>query len=230
MIRRVALLLVLAGGLAACGSSSHQAVTTTSATTTAPSPAQTMTLTVFEITDGTLHARAVQVPKMVAVARAALQALGIDAPVTIAGGTASVGLDSATPEQTAEIVYTLTQFPTVQRVDVGGRTGLTRADVASFLPLIMIESPAANAHVSKNISVSGTASVFEATLVVELRQGGQVVAKRTVTATNGAPERGTFSTTLEAPAAGAATVAAYAPSAADGSPQHEQDVSVTVTP
>jgi hypothetical protein len=227
MIRRLALLLALAGSLAACGSAAHQAATTTTTTPTAP---QTMALTVFEVTDGTLHARSVQVPRTAAVARAALQALGVDAPVTIEGGTATVGLDSATPEQTAEIVYTLTRFPTVRRVDVGGRTGLTRADVASFLPLILIESPAANAQVSKKIAVSGTASVFEATLVVELRQGGHVVAKRTVTATNGAPERGTFSTTVEAPAAGAGTIAAYAPSAVDGSPQHEQDVPVTVTP
>jgi hypothetical protein len=139
-----------------------------------------------------------------------------------------VALDSATPEQTAEIVYTLTQFPTVKRVDVGGRMGLNRSDVLSFVPPILVETPAANAEVPGSIPVSGTASVFEATLVVELRQGGHVVQKKTVTASNGAPERGTFSTTLVAPSAGAATVAAYAPSAADGTPQHEEDVPVTV--
>jgi hypothetical protein len=189
-----------------------------------------MSLTIFEVVDGSLHARTVHVQATPAVARSSLGALGLDAPVTIAGGTATVRLDSSTPEQTAEIVYTLTQFPTVRRVDVGGRTGLTRADVASFLPPILVESPAANAEVAKEIAVSGTASVFEATLVVELRQGGRVVAKRTVTASNGAPERGTFSTTIAAPAAGAASVAAYAPSAVDGSPQHEQDVPVTIKP
>jgi hypothetical protein len=228
MIRRLAPLLAAAACLAGCGSAAHQAATTT---TTAQKPPPTMSLTVFEVADGSLHARTVEVQKTQAVARAALAALGLDAPVTISGGTATVGLDSTTPEQTAEIVYTLTQFPTIQRVDVGRRAGLTRADVASFLPLILIESPAANASVrTGQIAVSGTASVFEATLVVELRQGGHVVAKRTVTASNGAPERGTFSTTLTAPETGAATIAAYAPSAADGSPQHEQDVPVTVTP
>jgi hypothetical protein len=70
--------------------------------------------------------------------------------------------------------------------------------------------------------------VFEATLVVELRQSGQVVAKQTVTASEGAPGHGTFSTTLHAVSTGAATIAAYAPSAADGTPQHEQDVPVIV--
>ena len=54
--------------------------------------------------------------------------------------------------------------------------------------------------------------------------------KRTVTASEGAPGRGTFSTSLVAPEAGAATIAAYAPSAADGTPQHEQDVPVVVKP
>ena len=138
--------------------------------------------------------------------------------------------DEATPEQTAEIVYTLTQFPTIKRVDVAGRTGLTRGDVAAFVPPILVETPAAHASVANTISVAGTASVFEATLVVELRQNGRVLVKRTVTASEGAPAQGTFATTLAAPTAGAMTIAAYAPSAEDGTPQHEQDVPVVVTP
>ena len=55
-------------------------------------------------------------------------------------------------------------------------------------------------------------------------------SKRTVTASEGAPAQGTFATTLVAPTAGAMTIAAYAPSAEDGTPQHEQDVPVVVTP
>jgi hypothetical protein len=227
MMRRLALFLVLAAGLTGCGSSGHHAAPTT---TTVSTPPPQMSLTIFEVADGALHARTVHVDKTQAVARASLRALGLDAPVRIDGGTATVQLDSVTPAETAEIVYTLTRFPAIRRVDVGGRKGLTRADVASFLPPILIESPADGAQVPKDVAVSGSASVFEATLVVELRQGGRVVAKRTVTASNGAPERGTFSTSLTAPNTGAATVAAYAPSAADGSPQHEQDVPVVVTP
>jgi immunoglobulin-like protein involved in spore germination len=230
MIRRLIFLAVLALATAACGSGGHKAATTTTTPTTTTQAQPMQALTVFEVVDGALHARTAHVERTPAVAAAALGALGIDAPVTIADGTATVKLDSATPEQTAEVVYTLTQFPTVKRVDVGGRSGLTRADVLAFVPPILIETPAANAEVPQTFTVSGTASVFEATLVVELRQGGHVAMKRTVTASNGAPERGTFSTTLTAPKAGAATVAAYAPSAADGSPQHEQDVPVTVTP
>jgi len=46
-------------------------------------------------------------------------------------------------------------------------------------------------------------------------------------ASQGAPARGTFHTTLHAPP-GPLTVRTFAPSAADGSPQHEVDVAVTV--
>jgi hypothetical protein len=224
--RRILLLIVLSGVLAGCGSSMTKTETTTATTV----PANLMSLTVYDVVDGALLARTARVPETRAVAAAALAALGVDATVTITNGTATVALDQATPEQTAEIVYTLTQFPTIERVDLAGRTGLTRADVASFVPPILIETPAPHATVTKTISVAGTASVFEATLVVELRQNGRVLVKRTVTASEGAPEQGTFTTTLTSPTDGAMTVAAYSPSAEDGTPQHEQDVPVLVRP
>jgi hypothetical protein len=55
-----------------------------------------------------------------------------------------------------------------------------------------------------------------------------VLERQIVTASEGAPGRGSFRTTLHAPSSGAATVVAFAPSAADGSPQHEQTVPVVV--
>jgi hypothetical protein len=223
---RILVLIVLAVALAGCGSSTSGTETTTTATV----PARLMSLTVFDVVDGSLQARTARVPETRAVAAASLEALGVDAAVTISDGTAHVTLAEATPERTAEIVYTLTQFPSIKRVDVAGRTGLTRSDVATFVPPILIETPAAQARVPKTISVSGTASVFEATLVVELRRNGRVLVKRTVTASEGAPAQGTFATTLDAPTGGAMTIAAYSPSAEDGTPQHEQDVPVLVTP
>jgi len=186
-----------------------------------------MALTVFRVDNGLLRPEVTRVPRTAAVAGAALAALGIQAPVSIESGTAKVTLDRATQDEQAEIVYTLTQFPTVRRVDVAGREGLTRDDFASYVPPILIESPAAGAEVSSTFRVSGTASVFEATLVVELVREGKVIAKRTVTASEGAPGRGTFAVTLRA-TPGDATVSAFAPSAADGSPQHRVDVAVTV--
>jgi hypothetical protein len=187
-----------------------------------------MPLTVYRVHGGVLRAETVTVPETRAVATAALRALGIDAGVIVAGGKATVVAPDATDDEIAEIVYTLTQFPTVSSVDVAGHTGLTRSDEASYAPLIMIDAPAAGATVPAAIRVTGSAVVFEGTLVVELVRDGAVLERQTVTATAGAPERGTFETTLQAPSPGAANVVAYAPSAENGSHQHEVSVPVTV--
>lgn len=228
MTKHCLALLALVAFAAGCGGGSKSSATATEPTTTAV--AKTMPLTVFRVENGTLRAETVQVPPTQAVAGAALRALAIDARVTIDGGTADVGLTDATADQVAEIVYTLTQFPSVQRVDVAGRTSLTRIDVVSFAPVIMIERPADGSTVPARFTVSGTASVFEATFVIELRRDGAMLSKHTVTASEGAPARGTFSVTLQAPPPGALTIVAYAPSAADGTPQHEQQIAITVTP
>jgi hypothetical protein len=213
--------------LAACRSSTSTQPPTT--TTTAPTTTVTpqMTITVFHSDGVTVSPEAVQVPKTEATAAASLKALGIDATVTISDGTATVDLADPTPAEIQEIVYTLTQYPSVQRVVIGGKT-YTRADLDPHLQPIFVEMPAAHAHVAPSFHVTGSASVFEATFIVELMQGGKVVVKNTVTASEGAPNRGTFDTVLHAPTAGAATVVAFAPSAEDGSPQHEIDVPVTV--
>ena len=217
------LFLTLAVLAAGCGSSS-QPPTTTVHVPVSPSP---MSLTVFRVENASLHAESVEVPATQAVARAALGALGLGADVTIAAGTAHVQLDNATDAQVAEIVYTLTQFSSVQRVGVAGRTGLTRADVAAFVPPILVEKPASGATVPETFTISGTASVFEATLVVEVRRAGKVLSRQTVTASEGAPARGSFSATVHA-LGGSVTLAVYSPSAADGSHQHEQDLELQV--
>ncbi len=227
------LLLPLLAGLltAGCGSSSTQTTVAESTTTVRHQAAHApTTLTLYRVQDGVLRTEVARVPYTTAVAAAALDALGHPAPVTISAGTAQVGLDQASSDEAAEIVYTLTVFPSIQRVDVAGRTGLTRADFATYLPTILVESPAAGAVVPLVFPVTGSATVFEATLVVELVRDGKVLDKQTVTASEGAPARGTFATTLHAPSAGPATVSAFAPSAADGSPQHQVDVPVTVKP
>jgi hypothetical protein len=230
MINRLLLLAVLASLVVGCGSTptaTETVTTTTTATTTvAPKP---IAVTVFKVDAGLLRPTVERVPRTTAVAAAALRALGVEAGVTISDGTATVALDQATQDQAAEIVYTLTQFATVKRVDVGGRTGLTRDDFASYVPPIFVESPAAGAEVPGTFHVSGTASVFEATLVVQLVRDGKVILKQSVTASEGAPGRGTFDTTVHA-SPGAVTVAVFSPSAADGTPQHEVDVPVTIRP
>jgi hypothetical protein len=227
---RLLFLGTLACLAAGCGSSETGTTTaSTPPTTRTAVSSEPMAITVFRFDNGLLRPRVEHVPRTRAVAAAALDALGLPAEVTIESGTAKVARDHATQDEQAEIVYTLTQFATIERVDVAGRTGLTRADFASYVPPILVESPGAGAEVPRTFHVSGTASVFEATLVVQLERAGRVVAKKTVTASEGAPGRGTFDTTLTAEP-GDVTIAAFAPSAADGSPQHEVDVPVTVKP
>jgi len=227
MINRFLLLAVLASLAVGCGSTSTATESVTTATAPVPVSPKPIAVTVFRVDHGLLRPTVEHVPHTDAVASAALGALGLGAAVTISDGTASVALDKATQDQAAEIVYTLTQFATIKRVDVGGRMGLTRDDFASYVPPIFVESPAAGAEVPGTFHVSGTASVFEATLVVQLVRGGKVILKQSVTASEGAPGRGTFDTTVHA-TPGAVTVAAFSPSAADGTPQHEVDVPVTV--
>ncbi|MFL5964394.1 MAG: Gmad2 immunoglobulin-like domain-containing protein [Gaiellaceae bacterium] len=212
-----------------CGSAPTATESVTTSTAPVPVSPKPLAITVFKVAGGLLRPTVERVPYTTAVAAAALGALGLGATVTISDGTATVGLDRATQDQAAEIVYTLTQFATIERVDVGGRTGLTRDDFASYVPPILVESPGAGAEVPGTFHVSGTASVFEATLVVQLVRNGKVIAKQSVTASEGAPGRGTFDTTLHA-TPGAVTVAAFSPSAADGTPQHEVDVPVTIRP
>jgi hypothetical protein len=227
MINRLLLLAVLASLAVGCGSTPTATESVTTATAPVPVSPKPIAVTVFRVDHGLLRPTVEHVPHTNAVASAALGALGLGATVTISDGTASVALDKATQDQAAEIVYTLTQFATVKRVDVGGRMGLTRDDFASYVPPIFVESPAAGAEVPGTFHVSGTASVFEATLVVQLVRDGKVILKQSVTASEGAPGRGTFDTTVHA-TPGAVTVAAFSPSAADGTPQHEVDVPVTV--
>ena len=220
----------LAVAASGCGSRSATPAETGTGTVTNPHmPVPPLALTIYVTSSGALTPKVVHVPQTRAVANAALHALGVDAPVTIDSGTATVALDRAPDDQVAEIVFTLTQFPTVQRVNVAGRTGLTRDDFAHYVPPIVVDSPAADATVAQTFTVSGTASVFEATLVVQLVRDGEVLSKQTITASQGAPARGTYSARVHA-TPGALTLQVFAPSAEDGSPQHEVDVPVTVSP
>ncbi len=208
-----AVLALLAAG---CGSSSHDTAVTVSTSTVPVSP-RPMTLTVFVVDRGLLAPRLVHVPRTQAVAGAALGALGLAAPVAISGGTATVDLAKATNDEVAEIVYTLTQFPSITRVDVAGRSGLTRDDFAAYVPPILVESPVPGAEVTPTFRVSGTASVFEATLVAQIARGGKLLSKQTVTASEGAPGRGTFEATFTA-SPGKLVISAFSPSASRRKP------------
>ena len=163
---KICALVLVTGALATagCGSGGGSA--------TAPPTPPHMALTVYELRRGLLRPHVVHVSRTRAVAAAALRALGLQVPVTVANRTARVTLAKASDAQAAEIVFTLTQFPGVERVDVAGRRGLTREDFAGYVPPILVERPAPGARVASRFKVSGTASVFEATLVVQTGRYG----------------------------------------------------------
>jgi hypothetical protein len=63
---------------------------------------------------------------------------------------------------------------------------------------IVVESPAPGASVSSPVTISGTASVFEGTVQLRIRDGeGEEIASAFTTASAGAPERGDFSEEVE---------------------------------
>jgi len=215
-----------------------------------------LALTVYFLRDGRVSPVRVHVPRTQAVANAAVDELldgppagygtaipdGTDADVTsVDHGTANIDIiDPLDGAGNAQLAYTLTSIPGVTGIaydglvnpDTGAETKrpLTRTDFEQFAPPILVESPLPHDDADSPVRVRGTASVFEATLVVELHQNGKLVDKRTVTASEGAPGRGTFTATLTGAEAGPASVVAYAPSAEDGSPQHRVEVPIEITP
>jgi len=152
------------------------------------------------------------------------------APVT--GVTVDNGVATVTLTQTlshtalAQLVYTLTQFATVQGVRtsrmIGDAAPLTRASFEDATPSILVESPLPGETVTSPLRVHGTANTFEATFdLAVLNSSGVRIAWRFVTATSGSGTRGTFDTTISfARSAGALTLEAYEPSAENGKPTH----------
>jgi hypothetical protein len=139
----------------------------------------------------------------------------------------------------AQITFTLTQFPTIRKVWVavqGEPVGSqkrpsTRATFPTLVPLILIEHPALGENVSSPVRVSGTASVFEATLRVRLQDvDGKTLFEDTVTASEGAPGRGTFEVEIPFTEEGPATLFAFSPSAKDGTEQHGFAVPIVLAP
>jgi germination protein M len=118
------------------------------------------------------------------------------------GGSASM------QTRLAQVVYTITQFPTVKGVvfsldgepiDVLGGEGviidhpLTRRDYAELLPAILVLSPALTQSVESPVLVRGSANVFEANVSIQiLDENDEVVAETFTTATCGSGCRGTY--------------------------------------
>lgn len=159
---------------------------------------------------------------------------------------ASGGGSLSSAARLAQVAFTATQFPLVQRVVfrlegrstwlLGGEVQVTdqpvtRETYEALLPAIFVESPALGDEVSSPLGVWGTANVFEATFHGELLAGdGAVLATQVVHATSGTGTRGTFDITLTfAGAPGDGTLVVYSDSPRDGSRINEVRTPVRIT-
>jgi hypothetical protein len=148
-----------------------------------------------------------------------------------------------------QVVYTLTQFPTVQKVrfrldgspvNVFSSEGIVldhpvgRSDYANLLPPIDVEKPREGESVTSPVTVSGTANVFEANVSVEILDAtGKVVGKTFTSASCGTGCRGSFSApvTFKVDREQRGTVVVHDDDAAGtGKPPHVVRTPVTLAP
>ncbi len=163
------------------------------------------------------------------------------------GGSASV------LGRLAQVVYTLTQFPTVDsvRFELDGQPvtafsgegvvldqPVGRADYTDQLAAIWVDRPAWGAAAGNPVRVSGLANVFEATFRISIldqpasaRGGGSVLADVMAMATCGTGCWGTFDVTIpySVQTAHWGTLHVYELSAKDGSPVNVTDYPVWLT-
>jgi germination protein M len=238
--------------------------TTTEADPPPPPPpptaaSDTMSLKVYFLRDGRIAAARRNVPATRAVARAALEALaegpneheraaGLTTSVprrleierlSIDDGAAQVDFAGEACPSTPQIVYTLTQFPTVKRVTgdcIPRRAyarGLARADLEELTPPILVESPTIGEAATSPLRISGTANTFEATFVVHVVNGeGEVLTEEVVTATSGSGDRGSFEVTVpfEVDRATSGALLAFERSAEDGSQLNLVEIPLRLAP
>ncbi|MDI6900798.1 MAG: Gmad2 immunoglobulin-like domain-containing protein [Anaerosomatales bacterium] len=186
---------------------------------------QQQRLLVYFVRDGVLGVSAREVPATKAVAAAATRQLVIGVTgselgyglsselpvgvtlngVSIAGGVATVDLSPQFTEpaagkalrlRLAQLVFTLTQFRTVDavRIEIDGAplpslgttaldAPLARADFADVLPAILVEHPAPGESTPSPLRIRGLNNTFEATFIIEvLDPSGTRIARKVVTA------------------------------------------------
>jgi len=145
----------------------------------------------------------------------------------------------------AQLVYTLTQFPTVTSVDVqvegqssstegGIDLAMTRESTATgALAAIFVDSPAWGGVLANPARVTGLANVFEAAFRIQVLDGaGHSLADIPAMATCGTGCWGTFDVAVRYSVGSAqwGTLRVYDRSAKDGSKEHVVDYPVWLTP
>jgi hypothetical protein len=210
-----------------------------------------MSLRAYFLLDGRVQPVLRTVPKTEAVATAALgqlltgptseeKQLGLTTEVP-AGTTLSVDKtgdvltvhgDVPDGAPLAQVVYTLTQFPSAQTVEVGGKQ-YTRGSFEQLTPAILVELPLPFEQVKSPLRLAGSANTFEATFQYELKDAtGKILAKHFVTATSGNGVRGTYDVSIPftVAKAGVGTLTVYENSAANGKRINQISIPLTLSP
>jgi len=146
----------------------------------------------------------------------------------------------------AEVVFTLTQFPTVdgvnfkldgQPITVLGGEGIiidhpmSRRDYEDMSPAILVESPTLGDNVSSPLRVTGSANVFEAVFSISVVDAaGLELSDQRVQASAGTGTRGTFDATVEfnPSQSGPGSLIVYYNSPKDGSKVVVDEIPVTL--
>ena len=177
--------------------------------------------------------------------------------LTIAAGVATVNLSrefasgggsASVLGRLAQVVYTLTKFPTVEAVkfELDGEPVSTfsgegvvldkpvgRSDYTDQLPAIFVDRPAWGGVLGNPARLVGVANVFEARFQVRILDGaGRALAATPVTASCGTGCWGTFDVTIKYSVgkAGWGTLQVFEPSAKDGSQTNLTEYPVWLTP
>jgi len=176
-----------------------------------------------------------------------LLGLRISAGTATADFTSSFGSaasSSTMPLRIAQVVYTLTQFPSVTgiRFEINGQgvtviggvpvqDPQTAAMYNGYLPAIIVRNPVIGEQVTGPVTVSGTADVFEAVVSVRiLDSAGGEIARTFTTASCGTGCRGDYSVAVSytVPQEEPGIIEVFETSAKDGQPVNVQQIPVTL--
>jgi germination protein M len=172
--------------------------------------------------------------------RGDLVTVDLSAEFESGGGSASM------LARVAQVVYTSTQFVSVDRVrfriegearDAIGGEGVVvdppvdRSDFEDQTPAILVESPAPGDTIGRRFSISGTANTFEATVSFRLVDStGDTLLETFTTATSGSGMRGTFQAKLGFSGGrdGPASLVAFERSAVNGAETKVVEIPVVI--